>query len=226
MHLVLWNDDGYQKRHLVDQVAASVAEREKPESVTKYFPSHDTTGLGGYLRIGHRINYREQEDGIIVSGYPAEIPFLIGTSKADTICVVVNDGVNLGTDIFNSGTVLSAVQAGWLGFRAVAVGFPRGLKKVDTDQIALIRYVMNYSPRPPMVMNVNLREKVDSTRWRFVDELSGIRYETTVREGDGSASIHDTGKSVRGGGDGYWYELGNSTVTRLDGIFRVREIAS
>ena len=151
-YAVLLNDDGYEALGLLCKVGDVLIATDSVLGIDAiYVPEENRTGYGGLLRNSVDIPYRiaktplRPEPVYIVEGYPAEIPYLhrrlAQENHWDTAVqfVSVNRGWNVGTQIFNSGTVMSVVQATWIGYSGLAVSFPPKLKKIrpmDMDMIA------------------------------------------------------------------------------------------
>lgn len=121
---------------------------------------------------GHRVTLKEsiaveQADSktFIVDGTPADCTRLaLKTLAPDADCVVsgVNPGANLGTDVYQSGTVAAAREAAILGVKAIAISqyISRG-GSIDWNHTrkhsaGIISELMAQGVRPGQYWNVNL----------------------------------------------------------------------
>lgn len=127
MHILLTNDDGYnapgiqtlyrtlksQTKHDISLVAPEGQRSATGHSITLFQPlfltEHDLDGQKGYA----------------VSGTPSDCVKLAIQggliSKPDLLISGINQGSNLGTDIFYSGTVSAAMEGVLLGVPSLAV---------------------------------------------------------------------------------------------------------
>lgn len=121
MNIVLTNDDGYNEPGL-----AELRQRVEPfGDVVVVAPRHPQS------ITGHRVTLREpipvervSENEYIVDGSPADCTRLAlkcFQPDADWLIAGINPGANLGTDVYQSGTVAAAREAAMLGVRAIAI---------------------------------------------------------------------------------------------------------
>lgn len=126
--ILLTNDDGYDApglRALVDAV------RGLPEtSIEVIAPAVVQSGKGHTVSDRFRF-WNAPADGIgavlVVDGSPADCVraglAMPGRQRPDWVISGINRGSNLGVDIYNSGTVAAAREAGILGVPALAVSY-------------------------------------------------------------------------------------------------------
>ena len=128
MHVLLTNDDGIDAPGL----AALEAAFQGQATVTVAAPHRCYSGCG------HQVNYREplrvQQEGdrrFRVHGSPADCVRvgltaltggrnIDGQSNVDLVLSGINEGGNMGVDIYMSGTVAAVREAVWLGTPGVA----------------------------------------------------------------------------------------------------------
>lgn len=122
MNILLSNDDGYSAEgiqclyeHLKDIANVAIVAPDKERSAT----SHALT-LHDPIRVEKINDYTYS-----CSGYPAD-SVLIGINsvldfRPDLVISGINNGANLGQDIYYSGTVGAARQAVFQGIKAIAV---------------------------------------------------------------------------------------------------------
>jgi len=121
MKIVVTNDDGYDQPGL-----AALLQAVKPlGEVTVVAPATPQS------YVGHRVTMREPirverkaTDTYVVCGTPADCSRLaikVIRPDADWIIAGINPGANLGSDVYQSGTVAAAREAAILGKAAIAV---------------------------------------------------------------------------------------------------------
>lgn len=121
MKIVVTNDDGYDQPGL-----AALVEAVNPlGEVTVIAPATPQSS------VGHRVTMQEpiqverlHNNHYVVHGTPADCSRLAVKAiapDADWIVAGINPGANLGSDVYQSGTVAAAREAAILGVRAMAV---------------------------------------------------------------------------------------------------------
>jgi len=132
MH-VLISDDGVHRLPELRRIREALQQGGVlPENTFIAVPESDTSGAGGFLRVSTRIPYRLARDyrELVVEGYPVEALYFLwqyGQDTGDTVArvIAVNAGLNVGTDIFNSASTMTVLQAWWLGIPGVCVSAER-----------------------------------------------------------------------------------------------------
>ena len=121
MLLILTNDDGIEAPGLA-ALTASVAAMGQPLVVA---PAEPQSGIGHRVTVRSALTlYQENSDRYRVEGTPADcarVALKLVAPNADWLIAGINPGANLGSDIYNSGTVAAAREAAILGYRAIAV---------------------------------------------------------------------------------------------------------
>ena len=162
MNIVITNDDGFDQPGL-----AALADAVKPlGKVTIVAPATPQSN------VGHRVTMRSpikvdrlDPSTYVVHATPADcsrltVKALVG--EADWIIAGINPGANLGSDVYQSGTVAAAREAAILGVRAMAVSqYIAPDWTVDwpaaTAQAArLIPQLMSETLAPGQFWNINL----------------------------------------------------------------------
>ena len=126
MRILLTNDDGI---HAPGIHALHAALRECGHEVHVVAPLKENSGVSASLTLRGRLHvYDVEEDGLVgqaVDGTPADCVKLALTTllrdAPDLVVAGLNNGGNLGTDVFYSGTVGAAVEACMFGLPAAAV---------------------------------------------------------------------------------------------------------
>ena len=121
MNIVVTNDDGYDQPGL----AALVAAVKPLGKVTVVAPATPQSN------VGHRVTMKEpilvdrpDNHTHVVHATPADCTRLAVKQlvpEADWIVAGINLGANLGSDVYQSGTVAAAREAAILGIRALAI---------------------------------------------------------------------------------------------------------
>lgn len=158
--ILLSNDDGFQAkglRILRDALAeigdVVVAAPETEQSVSSHA-----------LTLTRPLRLRDHGDGIFsIDGTPADCVYVALNSgrrvlprRADVVVSGINHGLNLGTDVFYSGTVAAAREGALRGYRALAASSGAGadLEKAAVVVGQLVLGLLEEPPRP-VLLNVN-----------------------------------------------------------------------
>ena len=166
MHILITNDDGIQAPGLWELARQLV----KVARVSVIAPDRPCPAIGTGLSLHRAIAVQPVtpeiagvEAAYMVSGTPADC-VLIGVdglyrNGIDAVFSGINNGTNLGDDVFISGTVGAAIQAYLRGYRAVALSSP--LDNTDSRLVsarlgaALAQYLATGDPEKPVLLNVN-----------------------------------------------------------------------
>ncbi len=130
MKILVSNDDGYRARgiHVLTNGL-----RKSGHDVVVVAPARDRSTVGHSLTLHKPLRMVEvAENEYWVSGSPADCIYmatrhLLKSEKPDLVVSGVNNGANLGHDIFYSGTVAAAREALLFGIPSVAVSLARGM---------------------------------------------------------------------------------------------------
>jgi len=161
MRILLTNDDGYDAPGLralhkavaalpgvsIEIIAPSVVQSGKGHTVSDQFRFW-RTGVEGMGRV------------LVVDGSPPDCVragiVLPGLGRPDWVISGINRGSNLGVDIYNSGTVAAAREAGILGIPALAVSYlvksslPDDWERASREAAAVIAaLILPQAPCPP-----------------------------------------------------------------------------
>ena len=171
MKIVVTNDDGYDHPGLAVLVEA-VAMLGETTVAAPAIPQSN---------VGHRVTMREpilvdqsDEGTYVVHATPADCVRLAvkqWVPDVDWIFAGVNQGANLGTDVYQSGTVAAAREAAILGIRAAAVSqYIAADQTVDwpaaqAHTTRCLAEILQRSLRPGKFWNINLPSplRTDST---------------------------------------------------------------
>jgi 5'-nucleotidase len=213
MKILLTNDDGIDAPGL--QRLEAIA-RDIGMSVTVVAPMHPHSG------VGHRVTTHEPigvkvfaRDRYGLDGTPADCTRIgLKNIAVDTDLLIsgINPGANLGSDVYQSGTVAAAREAAILGCPAVAVSqYIARDQTIDWDCTAhhagnIIRWLLDRLPPPGTFWNVNLPSplSIDQTVEHQVCELDPHPHKYIYEQNDDTyryvGNIHerprDAGKDV------------------------------
>jgi len=121
LKFIITNDDGYGEPGLEALVAAAGALGE----VVVAAPKEPHSFISHRVTVKEPLRVEQPDQGrFIVHGSPADctrVALKNLAPDADWLLAGINPGANLGTDVYQSGTVAAAREAAILGVRAVAV---------------------------------------------------------------------------------------------------------
>lgn len=162
MKIVITNDDGYDEPGL-NALYRGVLPMGEIITVAPRYPQSNA---------GHRVTLKEpirveqvSDVQYIVDGSPADCTRLAlkqFAPSADWVVAGINPGANLGSDVYQSGTVAAAREAAILGCRAIAVSqYIAPEQKVDWEVsgrhvAAILPIVMKKKLDPWQFWNINL----------------------------------------------------------------------
>lgn len=182
--ILLSNDDGYRAKGLRVLAEALrecgdvvVCAPESQQSAT----SHALTLVRPLRLVAHG------EELFSLDGTPADCVYVALNSgrrvlprRPDVVVSGLNHGLNLGTDVFYSGTVAAAREGALRGLPAVAVSASHETDYAAASQVAcqLTRAVIDTSPSRPLLLNVNFPP---GSAWPLKQTRLGMRvYEDSV----------------------------------------------
>lgn len=121
MKIILTNDDGVEAPGL-----QALFERLYDfERIVVAAPDGPRSGVGHQVTTHSPIEVGELAAGrYSINGTPADcarIALKVLAPDADWLIAGINPGANLGSDVYNSGTVAAAREAAILGFRSIAI---------------------------------------------------------------------------------------------------------
>lgn len=166
---VLTNDDGYNEPGLVE-----LARQVKPMGdVSIVAPKYPQSITGHRVTLKYPIAVEQvSEVEYIVDGSPADCTRLaLKQFMPDVEWVIagINPGANLGTDVYQSGTVAAAREAAMLGCKAIAVSqYIAPEQKIDwkiTGQhvARILSIVMGKNQNPGEFWNINLPHPISES---------------------------------------------------------------
>ena len=168
IHILLSNDDGYLAPGLLALYEALLPLAK----ITVVAPEQNHSGASNSLTLQRPLSIQKAQSGaqsgfLYINGTPTDCVHIALTSlleqKPDLVVSGINQGANMGEDVFYSGTVAAAIEGMMFGIPAFAFSQDeRGWKNLDSGaRVArdiIERYLNN--PVPPTVgttlLNVNI----------------------------------------------------------------------
>ena len=159
--VLLSNDDGYRAEglRLLREALLEVAD------VVVCAPETEQSAQSHSLTLSRPLRLRDHGGGILsIDGTPADCVYVALHSgvrvlprRPDVVVSGMNHGVNLGMDVFYSGTVAAAREAALRGIPAIACSAARDADFVAASSAAvrIVLAAMAEAPRGPLLLNVN-----------------------------------------------------------------------
>jgi len=202
MKILVSNDDGVY----ADGLWALVKELREIAEITVVAPDRDYSGAGTSVTLRHplrMVEVRTPLDGIdaySVEGTPADSVILalrlVLKDGVDLVVSGINEGPNLGDDVYISGTVGAALQGFFYGIPAIAFSIA-AFGSLHFDMAArlarlLVEEIVNRGLSRRMLLNVNLpnlpREKIEGIE---ITRLGERKYVDRIEPGhDGKRQYH------------------------------------
>jgi 5'-nucleotidase len=159
--ILLCNDDGYRAAgvRVLRDALATFAE------VVICAPETEQSAASHSLSIHRPLRLVQREDAVFsVDGTPADCVYVAlhaGTRvlprAPDLVVSGLNDGVNLGADVFYSGTVAAAREGALRGHPALAASAGKGADMVAASKVSarLARAMLEVPSPRPLLLNAN-----------------------------------------------------------------------
>lgn len=187
--ILLSNDDGIESTYLV--ALADALEARTPGEVMVIAPERQRSAMSHTITLHKPLRvHAHAPNRYAASGSPVDCVYLgmMRMCPRPPALVVsgINDGFNLGSDVFYSGTVGAAVEGGLRGTAAIAVslehGQPEWLEKAIDISVALAGELLarRPPPGPGIVWNVNVPSGSD--RRYAITRLGKRLYRDDVQE--------------------------------------------
>jgi len=159
--ILLSNDDGHRARglHVLREALREIAE------VVVCAPEHEQSATSHALTLSRPLRLRDHGDSILsIDGTPADCVYVALHSAGrvlprapDLVVSGLNHGLNLGTDVFYSGTVAAAREGALRGFPALAVSAAVGTDFEAAANLAarMAGSLLAEGSGRPLLFNVN-----------------------------------------------------------------------
>jgi 5'-nucleotidase len=163
MNILLTNDDGI----FAAGIAAAYKELTKLGNITVVAPAGRMSGAGHSITVFEpllceRVEIKGQFSGYSVSGSPADCVKLaimeLCPQKPDIVISGINNGANVGINVYYSGTVAAAMEAVFYRIPAIAVSCAH---EEQMDFTAAAKYAFEVINKLPVVnllgvININI----------------------------------------------------------------------
>lgn len=218
MRILLTNDDGINAPGL--KVAESIA-RTLSDDIWVVAPEQDQSGVGRALSLSDPLRAREiGEKRFAVKGTPTDCVIMAAKQlmpqMPDLVLSGVNSGRNIADDLTFSGTVAAAMEATFIGIKAIALSqgyyFGDGLRNVPWNTAKtlgpdLVKRLLEIDLPPKRFLNVNFPNCAP-------DDVQGV---DVVRQG-----VLNHGLDVREEVDGrgypyYWVQFNRTAMEETPG---------
>jgi len=176
MHILLTNDDGYNALGI--QTLYRILRSQTKHEISIVAPEGQRSATGHSITLFQPLfiiehNLEGQQKGYAVSGTPSDCVKLAIQGglvpKPDLLISGINQGPNLGTDIFYSGTVSAAMEGALLGVPSLALSLASydfiNFEPVATYMAEQLEFIVQH--HQDGLMNINFPGKPQS-EWRGV----------------------------------------------------------
>lgn len=159
MNILLSNDDGISAAGI-----NILAEHLKAEhSVDVFAPDRNRSGASNSLTLEAPLRLKEiKENFFSIEGTPTDCVHLALRGylkkKIDIVVSGINEGANLGDDVFYSGTIAAAMEGRHLGLPAIAVSLV-GDENYETAARVVSKILKNFSKNflpSQTILNINV----------------------------------------------------------------------
>lgn len=165
MNILLTNDDGYTSEGLHSLLRAL----SKKHNIFVLAPLSQKSAVGHGITINRSMRLKKIEHGFALEGTPADcvkvaVYGVFKDVKFDLVVSGINDGANLGTDVFYSGTVAGAREGLLCKIPAIACSMCRPVDRIKLDSAASIieKLIANITEdflKEKLILNVNFPSK-------------------------------------------------------------------
>lgn len=161
LHILLSNDDGVYAKGL-SVLAKILKELGRVDVVA---PDRNRSGASNSLTLHAPLHIKNLENGMIsVEGTPTDCVHLAITGilpeMPDMVVSGINDGANLGDDVWYSGTVAAAMEGRFLGLPALAVSLAGERFRYHETAAKVARQLIKHIVRNPLapgtILNINV----------------------------------------------------------------------
>lgn len=231
MRILLTNDDGI----FAPGLAAIYKELTKIGDVTVVAPSGSQSGASHSITFAqplvcNKVDIQGQFSGFSVQGSPADCVKLACMQLCDEpvelLVSGINNGANVGINVYYSGTVAAAMEGAFLGIRSVAMSLA-GEEQMDFEKAA--RYCTQILKKLPLtqnseVVNINIPRlsKGEPKGIRVVPQATGGFDEHYIRQ------ENEQGQTVfqLAGGTHRDEEVPTDTTSLIEGFITITALAS
>ena len=199
MKILVTNDDGIHAEGLW----TLVRELKKIAGVTVVAPDGERSAIGTAVTLFEPLHVNEvraPEEGVTayaIDGSPSDCVILglgkLITDKVDMVVSGINPSLNLGEDVYISGTVGAAMQGYFRGLPALAVSAPpgstNGLKAGACIAAALVKKMATNNPAR-IFLNMNVPDLP-------LEEIRGVRITRLARSSHINSVAEEAGDNYK-----------------------------
>ncbi len=194
--ILLSNDDGYQAEGL--QTLCRTLAKEKDTAVYVAAPLHQQSGTGHSMHTRQRVSVQEVSipgaagawaiDGTPVDAVKIGLEKMLQKETVTCLISGINQGRNVGVDVFYSGTVGAAAEAAILGVPALAVSLDVCTDTPDYETAAaitvqLLQKILQQMKQKLFLLNVNIPEAAaENSPGIRTARLAVMRYHNELAE--------------------------------------------
>ncbi len=194
MKILVTNDDGVRS----EAMWTLVKELQKHACITVVAPDGERSGIGTAVTLFQPLHASIVEPGVdgittwAVDGSPSDCVILalgkLLPDGADMVISGINPNLNMGEDVYISGTVGAATQGYFRGLPALAISAPPGSKR-GTENAARVAAglvaAMSTGPLPRIFLNVNTPDTtLSGIAGVRITRLARASHINTVEEGE------------------------------------------
>jgi 5'-nucleotidase len=183
--VLLSNDDGYRAEG-IRALRAALLDRF---DVVLCAPESEQSATSHSLTLSRPLRLRDHGEGILsLDGTPADCVYVALHSgrrvlprPPDLVVSGLNHGLNLGTDVFYSGTVAAAREGALKGYPAIAASASRdaSFEAAARTTVELASTLLAGSPGRGVLLNVNFPP---GSTWKLKETRLGTRVYTDTVE--------------------------------------------
>jgi 5'-nucleotidase len=191
MLILLANDDGYARRG----IRAMKAALSELGDVVIVAPELEQSASSHSLSLHRPLRLRNVEPDVwAIDGTPADCIYValhhphVLPRRPDLVVSGLNHGLNLGQDVFYSGTVAAAREGAMRGIPSIAASAARGVDRERACRAIARLATKLVAVKPAMLLNVNFPPKwagalcVARVGVRAYDELVDLRKDPRGRD--------------------------------------------
>ncbi len=224
MNFLVTNDDGYEAYGI--RLLASHLQRFG--NVYIIAPDSNRSAISHAMNIHTPVTFKKVDDYLnipvyITSGNPSDC-VRMGLSllnvKFDIVFSGINSGLNLGTDVFYSGTCAGAREAMIDGVAGVSISTGRENFKIVENEIDILldKIINHHLYSTEYFLNINFPKKTFDKSKDFVIAKSGKKiFITKFKNEDGLVmeESHELIKDTNPDTDVYLHDIGYTTIVPI-----------
>lgn len=189
LHVLLSNDDGVYAKGI--EVLAEALSKESHVDV--FAPDRNRSGASNSLTLHAPLHLKKLPNGFVsVEGTPTDCVHVAITGlldkMPDMVVSGINDGANLGDDVWYSGTVAAAMEGRFLGLPAIAMSLVGDQHYETAGHVAcqLVHHIIEEPLPAGTILNVNVPDlPIDQVKGYEVTRLGTRHYaEPTIKQKD------------------------------------------